>query len=79
MIVKCCGKTQTTSNVRLFLKHLGEEIESIYDGTIKDSKQSSDSFISLKNSFTNRLMRATVNKQLVIILDGIDNLKSNFI
>ena len=60
--------------MRLFLKHLNEELDLIYSEfkieTVNDN-------LTMKNTFTNRISKASLNKQLIIILDGIESLRGN--
>jgi hypothetical protein len=78
LLVRCCGKTQISTHLRLFLKHLSEEIDLIYskDNNVNKKENIMNDFSTLKNTFTNRLLKATLKNPLVIILDGIESLKS---
>lgn len=75
LLVRSCGKTQTSTNLRLFLKHLNEELDFMF--AVPYTETASD-FQTLKNTFPNRLVKASLNNQLVIVLDGLENIKSKF-
>jgi hypothetical protein len=74
LVVRSLGKTQISTNLRLFLKHLNEELDLVYSGS---KIQTVNDIQTLKNTFTNRISKASLSKQLVIILDGIECLRSN--
>jgi hypothetical protein len=75
--VRCCGKTQITTSMRQFLKSLSKEIDDMY-GTVGDSSICApvpNDLQSLKNSFAERLAKATIQQPLLVIIDGIEEMK----
>jgi hypothetical protein len=66
--------------MRLFLKSLSMEIDEIYTSVGNGgavSRPVPNDLSSLKNSFVERLAKATANRPLLIIIDAIEQIKSS--